>query len=119
MATALETRLHEIIEQQVLFQNAQDLQGILRLMHQDSFAYAPSEQLLLRLFASYSLQFTLLGQKFIGVDEDLAYVRTSIKAEKIEGPEFKDNLTDSLVVFRCCNGEWKIWCQAPLLLTLL
>lgn len=115
MDTALEARLQQIIENQVLYQNQHDLQAMLRDMHPESFAYEPAEQFLMRLFAHYRLKFTLLGQKFIAVDEDLVYARTQIRSEKLEGPEFIDNVTDTLIVFRRIDNEWKIWCQAPLL----
>jgi hypothetical protein len=103
----------------VALKNAQDLQGILRLMHKESFAYMPTQQLLLKLFAAFELQTSLLSSVFIARDDDYAYVRIKLRTEKLAGPDFKNNVTEFLVVFRMRGNAWRIWCQNPLSFDLL
>ncbi len=95
-------------------QNEQNLPGLLQLMHRDSFAYKSTQQMFLKLFSAFELRITLLGKCFIAAEEEFAYVRMKLAIEKLEGPDFKNNITEFLVVFRLVGDEWKIWCQHPL-----
>jgi hypothetical protein len=105
--------LHAVAEF-VRLQNAQDIQGILRLMHKESFAYRQTQQIFLKLFAAFELQATLVDAVFVARDDDYAYVRLQLRTEKIAGPDFKNNITEFLVVFRLIDNVWKIWWQHPL-----
>jgi hypothetical protein len=119
MADDLDKPFLTAVTEFVGFQNEQDIQGILRLMHKESFAYKPTQQVFLRLFAAFELQTTLLSTVFLTSDEDYAYVRLKLRTEKIAGPDFKNNITEFLVVFRLINNVWKIWWQHPLAFHLL
>src|SRR5689334_16455773 len=100
-------------------QNSQDIQGILRLMHVKSFAYKQTQQTFLSLFATFELQTTLLRMVFIAKDNDYAYARLKLKTEKTGGPDFRNNVTEFLVVFRLMDDAWKIWWLHPLTFELL
>ncbi|MDR0780965.1 MAG: hypothetical protein LBF16_09785 [Pseudomonadales bacterium] len=111
---ALQTQVLNTLDELVQFQREQDLPGVLSLMHQSSFAYMPTQQMLMKLFAAYELKLTLLDKKFVAADEHYAFARLRLRTEKIQGPEFRDNTSESLVIFKQVNGEWKIWTQAPI-----
>ncbi|MES2625145.1 MAG: hypothetical protein V4628_07695 [Pseudomonadota bacterium] len=100
-------------------QNTQDLQGMLRLMHKESFAYPATQQVFMKLFAAFELRITLLHQAFIAIEGEYAYARIKIQTEKLTGPDFRNNITEFLLVFRLIGNTWKIWCQNPLSFQLL
>lgn len=114
MESTLHDELQKILEEQLRCQNEQDLQGAMRLIHAASYSYGPTQQFLLNLFANYKLNFRLLDHKLLALDDDYAFFRFKVRSEKIDGPDFKDNITDSIGIFRNVDGSWKIWCQAPI-----
>jgi hypothetical protein len=114
MESAVADELQQMLAEQIRCQNEQDLQGVLRFIHKESFSYIPTQQLLMKLFATYQLQLSLLDRKLIAIDGDYAFLRFQLKSEKLDGPDFRDNIADSIVVFRRLNDQWKIWCQSPI-----
>jgi len=50
----------------------------------------------------------------MGKDKTYAYARVQQQSTKVSGPEFKNNITDQLIVFRKDGHEWKIWTTAIL-----
>ena len=119
MANELDSQFLQAVTAFVELRNTQDLQGILRLMHQESFAYKPMQQVLLKLFTAFELQTVLLERVFIARENEYVYVRIKLRTEKIAGPDFKNNIAEFLVVFRIVGNVWKIWCQSPLTFRLL
>ncbi len=89
--------------------NDHDIEGILDMIHRDSPAQSPTKQVLDGLFNTYRLNNVLLGTKNMFIDDDYVYLRMKQKTTRIEGPEFKDNISDSLVVFRKEERNWKVW----------
>jgi hypothetical protein len=114
MEHVLTEQLQRMLIDQAQCQSEQDLQGVLQLIHRESFSYNPTQQWLMKLFASYQLRFSLIGHKLLAVDGDYAFVRCQLKSESMDAPEFSNKITDSIVIFRKLNEQWKIWCQAPI-----
>lgn len=110
--------LREIVVAYVAAQGEGDAKAVLRHFHRSSPTYESTRQMLNQLFLNYKLKCELLGMSVVGTDERYAYVTVRQRTEKVDGPEFHDNVTDTLLVMREDEdedeGEWKIWSQALL-----
>jgi hypothetical protein len=85
-----------------------------RTIHSQSPAYIASAQTLKQLFGYYDLKHELLFFRYIGVDGEYAVARGEQKTEKLKGPAFRDNILDSIYIFRKEKGKWKLCQQAVL-----
>lgn len=91
-----------------------DLRKALATIHSKSPVFAPSAQILEKLFETFELKFDLMAFKYIATDEGYAIARVKYKAVKVKGPEFHDYVVTALAVFKQEAGEWKLWQQANL-----
>ncbi len=110
----LEAKLREVIIENFAASQRKDMEGIKRTIHSQSPAYITSAQTLKQLFDYYDLKYELLSFRYIGADGEYAIARGEQKTIKLKGPAFKDNVLDSIYIFRKENGEWKLWQQAVL-----
>lgn len=94
--------------------NDHDLEGVLGKIHSGSPAQAPTRQLLEQLFKAYRLNNELLNARRIGDDGDYVYIRMKQRITKLEGAEFRDNISDSLVAIRQDGDALKVWSVMPL-----
>lgn len=94
--------------------NDNDLEGVLSMIHRSSPAQMPTRQILGQLMNSYTLNNVLLKTNYIGADNDYIYVRMKQKIIKLEGPEFKNNISDSIIVLKQDEDAWKIWSMMSL-----
>lgn len=99
------------------FLNNQDLEGVIGTLHSASPAQEPTRQMLSQLFDAYRLTNELIDTKYVGNDEDYIYIRIKQKVSKLEGPEFRDNVSDILVAVRKDGNFWKVWSMMPLEVT--
>jgi len=106
--------MRETFEAYVSAQNRGDAKAAAEFIHKGSPTYESARQMLHQLYLNYKLRSELLGVHFVGADDVYAYVRVRQLTEKIEGPEFRDNVTDALIVLREDEGAWKIWNQVLL-----
>jgi hypothetical protein len=96
------------------FINNQDLEGVIGTIHSASPSQPATRKMLGQLFNSYRLTNELIDIKYVGCDEDYIYIRMKQKISKLEGPEFRDNISDSLVAARKESDAWKVWSVMPL-----
>ena len=94
--------------------NNNDLEGTLSMIHSTSPTQLPTRQILGKLMHAYKLKTELIETKFIGSDNGYICIRMTQKTTKVEGPDFKDNITDSLVAMKHDEKVWKIWSMMPL-----
>ena len=93
---------------------AEDLDAMLDTLHSESPSYSQIEKIANTLFETYDLNYDLLLFRYIGQDGEYAIARFKFSTEQVAGPEFNDNILDTIHVFREENGMWKIWSQAIL-----
>ncbi len=84
-------------------------ENVLATIHPKSLSYAQTEQMLKQLFDVYQLQVGLNAFKYMGKDKTYAYARVQQQTNKISGHEFKNNITDQLIIFKLDGEDWKIW----------
>jgi len=113
-AARLVDSIRATFESYVTAQSRGDAKAALAHFHRHSPTYESARQMLHHLFLNYKLTCTLLGVDIVGTDERHAYARVRLRTEKVEGPTFRDNVTDALIVLREDAGAWKIWNQALL-----
>ena len=111
---SLQEHLFDALRAYVDAQNSRDAAQVAARIHSASPFHEPTRQALAQLYVNYALVCTLIDAELIGADAHYGYVRARQKTVRIEGPSFDDNVTDSVVVFRQENGDWKVWAQAVL-----
>jgi len=94
--------------------NDNDIEGVLNMIHSSSQAQMPTRQMLGQLMNAYKLKNELLDSKYIGADNKYIFIRVKQKTIKLEGPEFKNNITDSVIALKQDEDAWKIWGLMPL-----
>ncbi|PCJ47149.1 MAG: hypothetical protein COA74_12315 [Gammaproteobacteria bacterium] len=102
------------IEKNCHFTRAGLQDEVIDQIHPNSLSYAQSKQMLKQLFANYQLDVSLKEFKYMGKDKIYAYAKVQQKTLKISGPEFKNNITEQLIVFKQDGDDWKIWTTAIL-----
>lgn len=106
--------LRNVFESHLAAQTASDTKAAMRHVHGASPIYEPTRRTLAQLLVNYRLECRLLSLDYVGTDGQYAYVRVRHSTRGLEGPAFRDNVTDQLAVMRAENGTWKIWSQALL-----
>ena len=94
--------------------NGRDPEEVLCFIHSSSPVQIPTRQLLGQLMSHYRLKNELLLTYYVGADSGYAFIRMKQKTLRVEGPEFNDNVTDSIVAMKQDAGTWKIWSMMPL-----
>lgn len=97
--------------------NGHDIEGVISTIHSASPAQGPTRQILGQMFNVFRLKNEIVDTKYIGNDEDYVYIKMKQKITKITGPEFRDNISDSIVVARREGEAWKVWSMMPLEVT--
>lgn len=103
-----------ILEKYYNAMNGNKLEEAMNLIHSGSPVQIPTRQLLGQLMSSYKLNNELLLTCYVGTDSDYIFIRIKQKTTKLEGPEYKNNITDSIVAMKQDDGAWKIWSMMPL-----
>jgi len=104
----------DILEKYYDAMNCNKLEEVMSLIHSNSPVQIPTRQLLGQLMSNYKLNNELLLTYYVGAYNDYIFIRMKQKTIKLEGPEFKNNITDSIVAMKQDDGEWKIWSMMPL-----
>jgi hypothetical protein len=104
----------DILEKYYNAMNGNKLEEVMSLIHSSSPVQIPTRQLLGQLMSNYKLNNELLLTCYVGTDLDYIFIRMKQKTIKLEGPEFKNNITDSIVAMKQDDGAWRIWSMMPL-----
>jgi hypothetical protein len=110
--------LKKVLELNLSALNAGNVEKSMTAVHPKSRAYQGTLTYTKSLIASYKLKFTLDSVAFIGCDGEYAVVRAKETCRRLEGPEFKDNQTDTMQIFRKDGNDRKLW-QTSILSTRL
>lgn len=107
-ANEVETELRAVVQRNFSETSKEDLHGILDTIHAESPARAGVLQME-SAFNSWNLRVELVAWEFLGNDDEIAVARVSQKTTKLTGPQFVDNILDSIYVFRKDDSGWKLW----------
>ena len=110
----VEAELKALIIENLRATRTEDLDAMLDTLHSESPNYSQIEKIANTLFKTYDLNYDLLLFRYIGQDGEYAVARFKFSTEQVAGPEFNDNILDTIHVFREENGMWKIWSHAIL-----
>ncbi len=110
----VEAELKALVIENLRATRTEDLDAMLDTLHSESPNYLQIEKIANTLFKTYDLNYDLLLFRYIGQDGEYAIARFKYSTEQVAGPEFNDNILDTIHVFRGENGMWKIWSQAIL-----
>lgn len=103
-----EMQLKHAVELQVKYTQDENLKGALSLIDEQSPVYAPTQQAYEQQFSLFDLKFALKDVQVVGVDGDQAAVKTVIDVDKVNGPDFDNNVTTAMHLLIKRNGQWKI-----------
>ncbi len=104
----------DILEKYYDAMNGNHLEEVLGFIHRSSPVLLPTRQLLGQLMSSYKLNNELLLTYYVGADSDYMFIRMKQKTTRLEGPEFRDNITDSIVAMKQDGEKLRIWSMMPL-----
>lgn len=94
----------------------EDIEKVMETVHSKSPGFEATKKFSSQIFPVYEIKYELLSFKYITSEGKYALGRVKQKTSKITGPEFKDNVIDSIVIFKQEAGLWKLWSQATLTL---
>ena len=110
LAATLET----VLKQNFAASEQKDVKGVMATLHTNSPVAAVTAEALTSLFETFELKYELLSFRLVGRDGEYAVARAEQKTTKVKGPDFKDNVIDSLYIFRTQDGKWRLWYQVLL-----
>ncbi len=110
----LDSALRKVINENFDAYEKEDLDRVLATVHTKSFGYQSTKQATIEIFSAYDLHYELLESRLLSLDGEYAVVRARQKTTKRNGPEFRDNILDTVMVFKQEDGRWKFWTQAIL-----
>ena len=93
---------------------AENIEAIMSTMHSMSPNRVATEAQLPMLFQQYDLKYELEDYQFVALSGEYAIARVKQRTTKISGPEFRNNILDSFMIFRQENTQWKLWAQTIL-----
>ena len=99
----------KVFEDNLKYCCTEDTKGILSTFHTKSAAYPSLKKLSQQIAKFYDLKYEMESFKFVGLAGEYAVARVVQKTTKIKGPAFRNNIIDTLQVFKKENGKWKIW----------
>ena len=106
--------LNSVITNNFKAYELEDIGEVMKTVHSKSPGFEATKQFSSQVFPVYDIKYELLSFKYIGLEGDYALARVKQKTSKVTGPEFKDNIIDSIVILKRENGLWKLWSQASL-----
>ena len=108
--------LHSVIMDNFKAYELEDIEKVMKTVHSKSPGFDATREFSSQIFPIYDIKYEMLSFKFISIEGEYALGRVKQKTTKISGPEFKDNIIDSIVIFKQESGVWKFWSQASLTL---
>ena len=112
----LAMELKSVITKNFKAYELEDIEKVMETVHSKSPGFKATKEFSSQIFPAYEIKYELLSFKYIAVEGEYALARVKQKTSKISGPKFKDNIIDSIVIFKQEAGQWKLWSQATLTL---
>lgn len=107
--SSTEQSVRNTLDQGIAAFNKEDLETTLKALHPDSPNYQVTKERISRVFEGHDVKFELVDFDFVGETGPYAIVRAKEKSTKKTDSDFRDNVTESLYIFRKQGDDWKLW----------
>lgn len=103
--------LKATIESNINGMNDENIDASLEAVHTQSPFYDQMQVMLSEIAKVYDLESSLVSFEYLGMDKakSKAVVLVRQKTVKLSGPDFRDNIVDTMTVFKKDGDVWKIW----------
>ena len=98
-----------VVYENMKFAQNEDIENFMATIHEQAPKYASTEKEIRQAFNKYDIKYTLEGVKVIEKSDQNAKVKFVQKAEKINGPEFRNYVVTGIHVLKKSDGKWKIY----------
>ena len=98
---------------------AEDLDRLQSMIHPQSPFAGRLRKRLNEILADRDIDEEMIGYHFLAEDDPYAFVRAQVKWTARGGENFRDNITDTLYIFKKDGDRWKLWGELPLGFVLL
>lgn len=99
----------EVVEKNIEFMSAEDLEGTMSTIHPESGSYETTENIIKQLFKVYDLNYKIEKLKVISENAQEAIVEFTQVTTKLNGPEFDNNRIKGTHIIRKDVDSWKIF----------
>ncbi len=98
---------------------SEDLDKLVTLIHPDAPNAEKTRQRFAQILEDRELEEEVIGFHFLAEDLPYAFARAQVKWTGKGKEPFRDNITDTLYIFKKDGTEWKLWGEVPLGVMLL
>jgi hypothetical protein len=99
----------EVIQANIEYMNAENLEGTMSTIHSDSPTFEITENLVKKIFDIYDLNYKIEKLKVISEDVQEAVVEFTQLTTKLKGPEFRNNRVTGKHIIKKDGDSWKIY----------
>ncbi|MBG6132577.1 hypothetical protein IWQ47_003802 [Aquimarina sp. EL_43] len=110
----MNTNLNAFFESLSSAYKERNLDTIFDLHHPDNVLFNAGKEQLRTVLSSYTLEANFEDIKILQEDKNVSVVRLSQKTKKVEGPDFKDNIIDMVMILKSHNDNFKILSSASI-----
>ncbi len=112
-------KIHALFDQAEAAVEAEDLDKLQTMIHPQSPVAEETRQRLAKVLEGRDLDGKVIGYHFLAEDTPYAFARAQIKWTGKGKKGFRNNITDTLYIFKQDGGQWKLWGELPLGVVLL
>jgi len=98
---------------------AEDLNKLHALVHPQSPVANQTRQRLAAILEGRELKGEVIGYHFLAEDLPYAFARAQVKWAGTGKKAFRNNITDTLYIFKQDGAQWRLWGELPLGVILL
>jgi ketosteroid isomerase-like protein len=91
--------------------NREDVNAVMAGIDSRSPDYEPTKKAVEEQFKDLDVKIELVDFVAMGHDDEFAVARVKAKTTGKPGSGFTDNTVDAIVLFHQENGEWKLWSE--------
>jgi hypothetical protein len=113
-SSQLGKQLQSIIDANIKGGNEKNLDLAMSCFHSKSASYITARDGTKRIFQDYNVKTRLLFMQVIGADQEYVVARVKYETKQDTGPAFRNNISDTMQVFRKERDQWKLWTSALL-----
>lgn len=99
----------EVVQKNIEFMNAEDLEGTMSTIYPGSDSYETTENLVKQLFKVYDLNYKLVKLEVLNENDQEATLKFIQLTTKINGPKFRDNRIKGTHIIRKDGDSWRIF----------
>ena len=98
-----------VVYENMKFAQNEDIENFMATIHDQAPKYASTEKQIKQAFNKYDMKYTMEGVKVIEKSDQNATVKFFQKAEKINGPAFRNYKVVGVHILKKSGGKWKIY----------